>query len=60
MPCTELAGRKGIFMWRPGVRARVADVLNVLADLRRRVIKRRSQHAAGTSGPVAKDQRGAD
>ena len=40
--------------------ARVADVLNVLADLRRRVIKRRSQHAAGTSGPVAKDQRGAD
>jgi trehalose 6-phosphate synthase/phosphatase len=36
--------------------ARVADVLNVLADSRRRVIKRRSQHAAGTSGPVAKDQ----
>jgi hypothetical protein len=35
---------------------RVADVLNVLADSRRRVIKKRSQHAAGTSGPVAKDQ----
>ncbi len=35
---------------------RVADVLNVLADLRRRVIKRRSQHAAGTSGPLPRDQ----
>ncbi len=35
---------------------RVADVLNVLADYRRRVIKRRSQHAAGTSGPGAKDR----
>jgi trehalose 6-phosphate synthase/phosphatase len=35
---------------------RVADVLNVLADNRRRAQKRRSQHAAGTSGPVAKAQ----
>ena len=35
---------------------RVADVLNVLADNRRRAQKRRSQHAAGTSGPVAKSQ----
>jgi len=35
---------------------RVADVLAVLADNRRRAQKRRSQHAAGTSGPVAKAQ----
>jgi len=35
---------------------RVADVLIVLADNRRRAQKRRSQHAAGTSGPVAKAQ----
>ena len=35
---------------------RVADVLHVLADNRRRAQKRRSQHAAGTSGPVAKAQ----
>jgi hypothetical protein len=28
----------------------------VLADNRRRAQKRRSQHAAGTSGPVAKAQ----
>ena len=37
---------------------RVADVLRVLADNRRRAQKRRSQHAAGTSGPVAKAQSG--
>ncbi len=36
--------------------SRVADVLHVLADNRRRAQKRRSQHAAGTSGPVAKAQ----
>jgi trehalose 6-phosphate synthase/phosphatase len=36
--------------------SRVADVLHVLADNRRRAQKRRSQHAAGTSGPVAKVQ----
>ncbi len=36
--------------------SRVADVLSVLADNRRRAQKRRSQHAAGTSGPVAKAQ----
>jgi len=37
---------------------RVADVLHVLADNRRRAQKRRSQHAAGTSGPVARAQSG--
>ncbi len=37
---------------------RVADVLRVLAESRRRAQKRRSQHAAGTSGPVAKAQAG--
>jgi len=36
--------------------ARVADLLHVLAANRRRGQKRRSQHAAGTSGPVAKEQ----
>ena len=36
--------------------ARVADLLHVLAASRRRGQKRRSQHAAGTSGPVAKEQ----
>jgi trehalose 6-phosphate synthase/phosphatase len=36
--------------------SRVADVLNLLADYRRRVIKRRSQQAAGTSGPLTRDE----
>jgi trehalose 6-phosphate synthase/phosphatase len=35
--------------------ARVADLLHVLAASRRRGQRRRSQHAAGTSGPVAKE-----
>ncbi len=35
--------------------AQVADLLHVLAASRRRGQKRRSQHAAGTSGPVAKE-----
>ncbi|WP_205849982.1 bifunctional alpha,alpha-trehalose-phosphate synthase (UDP-forming)/trehalose-phosphatase [Nakamurella flava] len=34
---------------------RVVDVLHVLVANRRRAQKRRSQHAAGTSGPVAKE-----
>ena len=34
--------------------SRVADLLHVLADSRRRGARRRSQRAAGTSGPVPK------
>jgi len=40
--------------------ARVADLLHVLAASRRRGQRRRSQHAAGTSGPVAKEQTAAE
>ena len=40
--------------------ARVADLLHVLAASRRRGQRRRSQHVAGTSGPVAKEQTAAD
>ncbi len=38
--------------------ARVADLLHLLAASRRRGQRRRSQHAAGTSGPVAKELTG--